>query len=131
MQLVRTFHGHEPSWTQSSIAPRRVAGIGISYACALLPDGDVDTHRAGGSFGHALKGQMQRRDAITRKFEGQVDPLDEPHGADTASGEEAPVTFAPPNPACLPRCRQQCGDFIPSRLQRWGTECATLRPVEL
>src|SRR5215831_18012172 len=31
-----------------------------------------------------------------------------------------PVTFAPPSPACLPRCRQQCGDLIEEELNIAG-----------
>src|SRR5262249_62150734 len=57
MRVVRTFHGSRTDVAQSSVTPAGAQGSeGWHYTRArhLLPDGDVDTHRAaGGNFGHA------------------------------------------------------------------------------
>ncbi|MBO0741627.1 MAG: tetratricopeptide repeat protein, partial [Hyphomicrobiaceae bacterium] len=57
MRLVRTFHGARSDVAQTSIPQLGAQGSGDwDYARArhLLPDGDVDTHRAaGGNFGQA------------------------------------------------------------------------------
>ena len=57
MRLVRTFHGARSDVAETSIPQLGAQGGGdwdYTRARHLLPDGDVDTHRAaGGNFGHA------------------------------------------------------------------------------
>ena len=56
MRVVRTYHGSRTDLSQSSITAAGAQGGDWDYTRArhLLPDGDVDTHRAaGGNFGHA------------------------------------------------------------------------------
>jgi hypothetical protein len=72
MRLVRTFHGARTDVAQSSIAPQGADGGGdwdFARARHLLPDGDVDTHRAaGGNFGHASEIWTFKLSTLTGTF---------------------------------------------------------------